>query len=673
MKVKMLFFICLTLLLTSFAAGQTEYNLTADEVVDIALSDPEVSEWVAINEYEVGTPYIAYDDVWLVIFFAKSSELHVYIDDATSEVVDIDHIKYDVYEESYPEAITFVRNHEFLSGLGDNLTQFSWSAYSYNSVIYVYGSRSSNDYQWINAELEIDDSSEFTLLKMNANFGFGSPSLNLEEVTEIMYSLEDVQEYLALVEDVYLSFSISYELNRPNLYQYDFYFNPNIYYAYDTVTESPNEGETSEGSEGADDSGDIDESYRYGFAPCGEYHWMNIVISGEGEILGIFGSTTADLTEDEVMDLMVADATVGPWLETIPDVIIDLYFDGYGIWWISVYSYTTADFGYMGLNETSSEVIDLYIFEPIPAELSESEVKEIAISHLDIENWIESVRDYHEYFYYDNQGTWYVYLYDPIVYQNYVWMVIDDAKGSVEEVRINLIETNLELSEIYEILIDEGVGDFLEEYPDAMIYLYYSDYSYYDREYGEPSESNAVWNVYIYSPVIIEAGMSLTIDDETGQVLQKTTRKPAVAPSQSVDSIGEMIENLDIYSEFVSQVEVEYSSVYYYDGAWYGWYSGVAANGTYLYLSVSVSDVDISEYDAVIGGYGCGWFMAEADDLARDTSEGQNSNPEGMLLADFLEESPRSTNPVGLPSFGLLLTLLSFAAITLIVRRSVNN
>ncbi|MCH8907889.1 MAG: hypothetical protein IH840_12445, partial [Candidatus Heimdallarchaeota archaeon] len=285
-----LFLLTISLLVFSFESQlntgsdiqlqQSEPNLTVEEVLEIALSDPDIAFFA--EQYEAEVKINLDGEVWVVHFVGgngdERTEIIVYIEDATGEIIDIDWIlslQCCYYEEPeiIKKAVEFVKNLDILQSLQDN-HEIEWWGYSrsgyddvpiaydsvgtnqegveYDNLINVWGNWD-NGYVTVNVRAEELDLQVFgyDILDVVATDYFGDPVNNFQAIEAL--ALEDplVIEYIKNHTDYGMDIilgliveALDYPFYDNNLsfatgYYYQVMFNSNHYdYPVTTVTDS---------------------------------------------------------------------------------------------------------------------------------------------------------------------------------------------------------------------------------------------------------------------------------------------------------------------------------------------------------------------------------------------------------------------------------------------------
>ncbi|MHA2250460.1 MAG: hypothetical protein ACXAD7_08860 [Candidatus Kariarchaeaceae archaeon] len=652
-----------------------ETNLTAEEALDIAMADPKVAEWLMTDEFQAEEPYISNNTMWIVVFTLVNDprkELVVYVDDVTGEVMEV--LFYDVddvptyYDEYVDEAIIFVQELELLSIFLQNNPYLNWNGWKYNDIVDINAySDDYENYVYLSIQLNItvtDGIPTFSLTHIHSNGFFGSPIHDFDEIVTLISEHEEVVEFVSLHPEYSTNLNLQYKGDMGE-YIYEIYYYPEY-------------NETYYGR----DYAEAEDLSLNSFCFCGGGGWLQLIVDDRtGEVLETHGSYTSIHTMDEITRVMENHGEIGSWLDTLEDYEIYANYDGYSMWWINIWSTTTQDYSYLSVNDTTLEIFDYYIFIPIPASKTEAEVEALILANNEIANWVREVGNYNTFVYYDSQGNWYVNLHDVVLYQNYASARLDDKTGMVYDVYTHIINTNLSVEEIYGILREADLEEFFNDFPDAVVHMYYSGEYRYDDFYEkydnattvtspsgtepgwnpEPAE-NGRWNIYVYSPTIVEARIEIVIDDETGKTVSRFEERPAVMPKNRVSDVMNIVNSLEEVNDFKINHTITYEYIYYYDKTWYVWLNGEDNRGYYSYVSALIDDADLEVLDIEIFEYSWGIRGGVYEDLAvaegpTDASIHGLNTDAGVPLGDILSEPDGPT--LSVPGFAVYLAILS--------------
>lgn len=378
-------------------------TLTADETLQIALANSTVQEYLQNTDYDTAIYYDNYG-TWIVTFYLFESILDVYIDDATATIIAIISYK-DTWNEYnatlIAEAIAYVESAPLLSALATS--NLIWDGYEYGEIISVYGS-DINGTAWATVDLSIDAANEFTIIDVFASIPFGNPVHSFPEAENIALSSELGMNFTASVENYTMYSTLMYS-EENYYYQVEFY--EGLQYAYMADPTDP----------------------MGCFAPSA---WLSIVIDdATGNIISSDGSTPANMSDSEVLALVLANQEIQAWVLQVPDYVSYIWYDGYGYWEISLYdNQSYYSYIYAEVDDATGEIVYVDAYLAQPAQLTEVEVLHIA-NTTDFGSFLTTYPDAIVYSWYDGAGTWYVSAYSAIYMEAYAEVMIDDATGTV--------------------------------------------------------------------------------------------------------------------------------------------------------------------------------------------------------------------------------------------------
>lgn len=265
------------------------------------------------------------------------------------------------------------------------------------------------------------------------------------------------------------------------------------------------------------------------------------------------------LTEVEVLAIAEALDAVQEFRADHDDVVVWAWYDGFDFWYVD-YSVDYWDEYYVEDNEISTEIG--YEAKPVT-----------------------------EYSYYPE---W-----------SYLTVIIQDSTGLVFEI-IQPVEPSLTEEEVHNIAVNSDDGKaFLEEYPDAEIYIwfdsfqfwyveFYPPYEYYEYEESkntDPEEPIAEPGVLGY----VWDYLSLIIDDLTGEIVEVFRPVDPTLTEEEVLEIAFNIPEIQALAEEYTDLE----AWAYFDGFGY-WYVDIFSEEHWeVWASVTIDDATAE----VIGFY----------------------------------------------------------------------
>ncbi|MFX1505292.1 MAG: hypothetical protein ACFFDC_04165 [Promethearchaeota archaeon] len=277
----------------------------------------------------------------------------------------------------------------------------------------------------------------------------------------------------------------------------------------------------------------------------------------------------ATLTEEEVLAVAEALDAVQEFRADHDDVVVWAWYDGFDFWYVD-YSVDYWDEYYVEDNEVSTEIG--YEAKPVT-----------------------------EYSYYPE---W-----------SYLTVIIQDSTGEVSEI-IQPIEPSLTEEEVHDIAVNSDDGKaFLEEYPDAEIYIwfdsfqfwyveFYPPYEYYEYEEGkntdpdEPiTEPGAIGYIWDY--------LSLIIDDLTGEIVEVFRPVDPELTEEEVLDIAFNIPEIQVLAGEYTDLE----AWAYFDGFGY-WYIDIYSKEHWeVWASVTIDDATAEVID---------FFVPKLPEMSKD-------------------------------------------------------
>ncbi|MCE7748110.1 MAG: hypothetical protein GPJ51_06915 [Candidatus Heimdallarchaeota archaeon] len=304
----------------------------------------------------------------------------------------------------------------------------------------------------------------------------------------------------------------------------------------------------------------------------------------------------ANLNETNIEDLLQTIPEIQEFLSQFEEVELYLWFDGeYEVWYAFYFVIDDyMSYAFVVIDDTNAEILTVEtVIASEDTNLTETEVLNIALSNDVVQEFITAHPDYGVYVYYDYFQTWFVDFYDEYYY-SWCSVVIDDLTGDVIEVfsSEDLYDTNLSVDEVVDIaLTDLDVQQFIADNPDYEMYVYLTEF--YDTFGTDPVEPFPVyegltWIVGFYSLDFMD-WIEVSIDDETGEIIDKWMTTPATKTES------------EIYSIANSTVEVEEFLALYDDVIWDLWYDGFGTWYVWIWSEVQWDAYVFIEIDDLTG------------------------------------------------------------------------
>ncbi|OLS27926.1 MAG: hypothetical protein HeimC2_09540 [Candidatus Heimdallarchaeota archaeon LC_2] len=491
----------------------------------------------------------------------------------------------DYYYYNNPElieaAIDYFVNLEIVTNFLNN-NDIEFYGYSYDeSIVYLWGNNYENYDIWMNVILNVknidEDNWTFEVQEISSSSLFGKPKNTFTEMHDLVKITNEFIEFVDKVVN-YTSYEVLFYYGDQSQDEYIFKmrYSP-LYYFFDYPIEIGDEiGSGSDGSDllGLNQDDDLVSEPYYLFYD----EWIEFEVSDlDATIKNIWGPNSALLSANEAMALVLQNAEIQSWLNEITIFNNYTYYDGYGNWWISLYDLDDYyNYAYARLNDRTETLDEIFTILSVSATMNESQLHEIISNLQTTKLFFDEVDNYEYYFYYDHYGVWYFSYYDPDNYYNYLWGSINDNDGSIVNIQVKIYkEPRLSEHKVIEFLGDSGVDDFKNLYPDVVISVYYNGYD--------------TWYIYGYSMILVEAWFWAQIDDNSGDLIEYTENHPINLPELTVDEIISIAHTTDEYKEIKDLTDISYEYYYYYDGNWYYYMQGTD-DETFYWLSITIND-----------------------------------------------------------------------------------
>lgn len=321
------------------------------------------------------------------------------------------------------------------------------------------------------------------------------------------------------------------------------------------------------------------------------------------EVLEIFtwNGKDLDITEEEIMDIILENPVIKEFLDAYPNVESYIYYEFFGFWSINFYKEDWSDndyndnsyvyeYIYAVFDAVSEEILEIYSsFAPGNLNLNEDSAMEIVMAEPEIAEFVEDHPDYYcdtgVYLYYGEEpyAIWYLNFQTYLNWDvegevtssdtptgevsgafwdySYAFVSVDDATGEILYMEVySWHEAILTEDEVLEIVAPLAeIQEFLNVFPDAEVDVYY-DY------YGE-------WKVMYSVPYLWNAWVHVSIDDETGEVLFVDTNIPDQLPQMAYEEVLNVVLATPEAQNFTEEYPNATIYAYYYYGGYYVEYS----------------------------------------------------------------------------------------------------
>ncbi|MHA1827632.1 MAG: hypothetical protein ACTSX6_03185 [Candidatus Heimdallarchaeaceae archaeon] len=401
----------------------------------------------------------------------------------------------------------------------------------------------------------------------NTNINLAVSNLNETEVEQILQAIPEINDFLANFEEVelYLYYDSEYKV------WYAFYFALDDYISYAFV----------------------------------------IIDDASSEVLSVevyIASEEANLTEQEVLSIALANEKVQDFIGAHPNYESYVYYDYFQYWYIDFYDEYYYSWCSVVVDDLTSEVIEVFSSDDFyETNLSVDEVVALALADSDVQQFITDYPDYEIYVYltefYDSFDTepveepwgmsenltWVVGFYSSD-FENWLEVWIDDSTGEMIDKWMTTPATRTEADILSIANATQEVQDFLTAYTNVEWDLYYDGFG--------------TWYVWLWSTIQVDAYIYMEIDDITGEILYRENYFP-IPPTHTEDEVLSVILSLPEVVDFMNDNSDYEIWVYFFDGFWYvDVYSNSLGGGLWITLDDSnLAVVSIESYDC--------WFPEE--------------------------------------------------------------
>ncbi len=387
-----------------------ESNLSETDIEALLLTIPEIQDF--LGQFAEVELYLYFDyeyETWYAFYFAVDdymSYASVVIDDTTGAILWIEvFIASDETNLTADEVLNIAllneQVQEFVSAYPDYEVYLYYDYYQYWYVDF-YG-----DYFYSWCSLIIDDTTG-DIIEVYSSDDLYETNLTIDEVVDIALTDSDVQQFI---------------IDNPDYEMYVYL--TEFYDTYDTEITDPWEmGELSEGL-----------NWIVGFYTMDPENWQGDWIEvwiddATGEIIDKWMSIPATKTETEIFTIANSTVEVQEFLAMYDDVEWDLWYDGFGTWYVWAWSSIQFDaYVFIEIDDLTGEILWIESYIPVPPNHDESEVLAIVLSLTEVVDFMNDNPDYEIYlFFYD--GLWYADIYSMSLSSG-IWVTLDDVDLTV--------------------------------------------------------------------------------------------------------------------------------------------------------------------------------------------------------------------------------------------------
>ncbi len=372
--------------------------LTEAEVIAILESLPEIQEFLA--EFVEVDLYLYYEyefKIWYASYFSYDdwmSYAFVTIDDNSGDVIDID--IWIASEETIlttQEVLDIALSNELVQEFITNNPDYEYYVF-YDCYQYWYIDIYANNYfAWCSV---IIDDVNGEIVDVFVSDYLVDAQHTVDEILAIALNDFDVQQFIINNSD----------------YEYYIY----VTEFYDTFNlEDPTPWEGSENLLWVVD-----------FYSNDYMDWILLWIDDvTGEIVDKWKTEPATMTAEDVKAIALAQPEVEDFLLNYEDVVWDIWYDGFGYWYISIWpEYQFEAYIFLSIDDKTGDVLYIDSYIPDPPQYTEDEIIAFIWEREEVQNFISNFTEYEiwTYFY---DGIWYV---DFCNYDYSAWLsiAIDD-------------------------------------------------------------------------------------------------------------------------------------------------------------------------------------------------------------------------------------------------------
>ncbi len=216
--------------------------------------------------------------------------------------------------------------------------------------------------------------------------------------------------------------------------------------------------------------------------------------------------------------------------------------------------YAPTGYLFAEVDDATGEIVFMDYYPVVLPDSTEEEVMAVALADPQIQAWIESVESYNTYTYFYN-GIWEV-SFESQNFERWAYIQIEDGSLDVMYVYAPIPQPATHTEQEVRTLADSnGLAEFLDANPDAVVEIYYDGFGY--------------WWVSAYSPVFIEEYFFMEILDSDLSVLYTYVSHMEIPPTMTTEEVIALVEATDEYSEFMATNPTATVHVYYWGGMWY--------------------------------------------------------------------------------------------------------
>lgn len=551
----------------SFGFDDSGYSLDDTEVLEIALSNPEISDWLLthslldteVREYWVNYPT---DKLWTVTLTTSSSEetilVKITISDYTRKVIGISYMdklsENDTEIQIQQQAIDFFMTQSISSFF--TLYNYSMEAgVQRANIVTIYGRNGTSNQNRRNFQAQIAYNSSnsgdhtFSMIKITSETEFGEIGIGTQELISHINNNSIVSNFTTQYPGYYQGISavLYYESNyhdRLPGYTYEVTLESQNYFYLEYINE------------------DYQITYDNGFDPRAVHNiiltrsdYLSLEVNHTtGEILSLDGTFIRIHEITKLIDIVFEKSENIPWIEKIFRFEAELIYNLNGIYSLTIKSVISSDMGSFIINDTSGMTLTQTIIHSRDALRSSQEILSHALSNQEIIEFFDNNEIVNHTILFDTIDTWIVDFYNPILSQNTARIQINDTSGDIIVVKINMLDPQ-------PILQNVGIIDrvFATDYWKHYFVFGDSRLAYYYN-------INGYWSAYLYSQLFPENYYRILIDDQTGEIIGETNNAIGTGNQTSDNELRSKLNEVIEISDFKEIHPDAYEAVYFNNG-----------------------------------------------------------------------------------------------------------
>ncbi|MCE7733594.1 MAG: hypothetical protein GPJ54_01870 [Candidatus Heimdallarchaeota archaeon] len=581
--------------LDSIASHSNQWLLTENEVYQIAITNDEVSEWIA-NHNEVSFIAKLTGEFWEVEFSSSNNMedfkdyelLLLIISDNDRKIKSIRYWFLEAYfEESnslstnaldYFEALNITT--EFL----DN--HFDFTA-NYLNLNFVQLNAINSSGFYINAKLAFnltqDNIFTYDLIYIKTNFEFGLAEVPISQIRNNVNATAEVQNYMVTRSEYTTRIEVIYYTNSSynNDYQGFFYEVEYGILEFDKF-------------EFIQDKFLLEEKNNSGYTglPSSKSVEVNItdnlllMFDATGTTIDIEGTFDRKASYLELVNYILQDDEILNWVKSLGGFIGSLEYNHHHSYLLSIESLQSIDHGVFVINETTFMIERSYIEKHITPQMDELDVLNLINENGIINNWLKNIDNYQINLLFNQIGDWYVVIYDPTISQNQGTVLINDTSQSITSIELNSIESRPRQnnSDIIETILNNTSGEienFYYQFPDAKLIFYYDNQKF--------------WISYIFSEIFVDNYYYILIDDISGAIIEQRNVNADQIIISSFSDVLLNILNDSVYLEYGGELNLSFNHTYYQDGQWYHYLEYLSDTNFFKSLDYEITDTNLTQ------------------------------------------------------------------------------